>query len=81
MNENVLDQLAELCGIEPEYHDIWGRTHKVSEKTKLDLLRVMGLSVDDEASIRSTLAEKKALLRRHLLDPVLVVRGKLTDCA
>ncbi len=43
MNENVLDQLAELCGIEPEYHDIWGRTHKVSEKTKLDLLRVMGL--------------------------------------
>lgn len=74
MNENVLDQLAELCGIEPEYHDIWGRTHKVSEKTKLDLLRVMGLPVDDEASVRSALAEKKAFLWRRLLDPVLVVR-------
>jgi hypothetical protein len=42
MNENVLDQLAELCGIEPGYHDIWARTHKVSEKTKLDLFDAVG---------------------------------------
>jgi (1->4)-alpha-D-glucan 1-alpha-D-glucosylmutase len=74
MNENVLDQLAELCGIEPSYQDIWGITHKVSEKTKLGLLRAMGLSVDDEASVRSALAEKKAIFCRRLLDPVLVVR-------
>jgi hypothetical protein len=74
MNENVLNQLAELCGIEPEYHDIWGRIHKVSNKTKSDLLRAMGLPVDDEASIHSALAEKKAVFWRRLLDTVLVVR-------
>lgn len=74
MNENVLNQLAELCGIEPAYQDIWGITHKVSEKTKLGLLRAMGLSVDDEASVRFALAEKKAIFWRRLLDPVLVVR-------
>ncbi len=74
MNENVLNQLAELCGIEPEYHDIWGRIHKVSNKTKLDLLRAMGLPMDDEASINSALAGEEAVFWQRLLDPVLVVK-------
>jgi hypothetical protein len=62
MNEYILDQLCELYSIETEYNDIWGKTHKVSEKTKLDILRVMGVPLIDETSLHSALSKKKTLI-------------------
>ena len=45
----VLERLCRLCGIEPEYTDIWGMKHHVPERTLRALLSAMGHGVDNGA--------------------------------
>ena len=35
----IIDKIAAIWGIEPEYTDIWGKRHPTSRKTKLAILR------------------------------------------
>ncbi len=68
----ALDRLAQLYGIEPEYSDIWGRSHKVSDETKLALLEAMGLHVEGESHAQARIAEHEDGMYRRLVDPVVV---------
>lgn len=72
--EDALDRLCALCGIAAEYTDIWGRTHRVSARTKQALLATMGFVVETEGDLRAALEEQEARPWRQLLPPVLVVR-------
>ena len=38
-----LDRLARAHGIAPDYEDVWGRRHEVSDGTKRALLAAMGI--------------------------------------
>ena len=48
----LLDQLCDLYGVLPYYHDIWGNIHHTSDPVKRALLAAMGVAADsgDEAA-------------------------------
>lgn len=71
--ESPLDRLAQLCGIELQYQDVWGNTHTASDETKRALLEAMGFHLGDESRIEALIAEYEAQLRQRLVDPVLVI--------
>ncbi|HET8701097.1 MAG TPA: hypothetical protein VFL97_05475, partial [Nitrococcus sp.] len=73
-DQEALDRLAVLCGIAPEYIDIWGQTHLVSGATKQVLLAAMGVAVADTAQLHSSLAEHESAPWRRPLPPVWVHR-------
>ena len=74
----ALDRLAQRYGIEPEYSDIWGRSHKVSDETKLALLSAMGLHVEDASQAQALIAEHEAGIYRRLVDPVVLITPHMT---
>jgi (1->4)-alpha-D-glucan 1-alpha-D-glucosylmutase len=68
-----LDLLAEACGIESRYHDIWGRLHEVSRETQLAILSAMGLDISDDAEAEAALAALETAAWKRVLEPVQVV--------
>ncbi|MBK6631423.1 MAG: malto-oligosyltrehalose synthase [Betaproteobacteria bacterium] len=71
----ALERLAALCGIEADYHDIWGKRHLTSDRTRRMLLAAMGIAPDaDPARLAEDIENRDW---RRLLPPVRVVR--LTD--
>jgi len=62
----IIDKIAAIWGIEPEYTDIWGKHHPTSRKTKLAILRALGLRTGNLQEELSRLAG------RRFLEPVLV---------
>ncbi|WP_028989508.1 4-alpha-glucanotransferase [Thermithiobacillus tepidarius DSM 3134] len=75
MNEQeALDRLCALCGIDLAYTDIWGKTHPASDQTKRALLAAMHVPAGSEAELRQSLEELESKAWRRLLPPVLVLR-------
>ncbi len=70
---HALDRLCQLVGIAAEYIDIWGKTHRLSDETRLALLRAMGV-VRDAAEVTAALKERDEWSWRRGLAPVTVVR-------
>jgi (1->4)-alpha-D-glucan 1-alpha-D-glucosylmutase len=73
VNATALNRLCELAGIAPEYHDIWGRQHRVPDGARLALLRAMGI-VADSAGVESALEAREDAPWRRGLPPVVVQR-------
>jgi (1->4)-alpha-D-glucan 1-alpha-D-glucosylmutase len=68
----ALARLAELCGIQLHYPDIWGHDHVVSAETQAALLEAMRiLPGETEAALR----QREERRWRRVLPPVQVVRG------
>jgi 4-alpha-glucanotransferase len=70
----LLDTLAERYGVAPDYYDNWGRQHVVTPETKREILRAMGLGVQDAEALQAELTAEE---QRHWVQPcdsVLVVR-------
>ena len=64
---NPLRRLAELAGILPEYHDIWGTRHVTSDATRQALLTAMDIACGSEAEIAASLrAWQEREWMRHL---------------
>ncbi len=72
---SALDRLADLVGLEPFYHDIWGNRRETSPATKRALVGAMGLAAatDDEADASLRALEGRAWHRP--LPPVLVIEA------
>lgn len=66
--DEAVNELASLSGIEPEYYDMWGRKYVTSLETKKAILTAMGLG-DFAARLR----EKRQRPWNRLLEPVMVV--------
>lgn len=71
----ALDELAQLCGIQASYHDLWGHLHEVSEQTMRTLLGAMGIDVSSNATIGEALARRRRQRFSELLPPVAVCRS------
>lgn len=71
MTDAALDALCRLCGIEPQYHDIWGKVHRVSPEAVRALAEAMG--VDLSRGIEAAVGELERRPWRRTLDPVAVV--------
>ncbi|BAI73574.1 4-alpha-glucanotransferase (plasmid) [Azospirillum sp. B510] len=67
-----LDRLADLLGLEPHYHDIWGNRRETSSATKRALIAAMGLpaATDEEVAASLRAVERRSWTRP--LPPVLV---------
>lgn len=73
-DSEILSRLCGLCGIAPDWHDIWGNRHEVSPETKKALLAAMGVRVGSEADLADELREREDRPWRRVLPPVLVQR-------
>jgi 4-alpha-glucanotransferase len=71
-----LAQLAELCGIEPEFVDNDDSRRITSRSTTKALLTAMGWDVTSAATVSHCLREKLRESTRQLLAPVAVVRAR-----
>ena len=71
-SQTLLDRLCERYHIAPEYQDIWGQRHIVSQETRQRLLTAMDVSTDTEESMQQALSRAETAVWRRALPPVLV---------
>lgn len=73
-----LQWLASAHGIEPGFHDIWGRRHELSDAGLRALLRELGVAADCDADIDRGLAATHIRYWNRLAEPVLAVAAPAT---
>ncbi len=69
----LLDRLADQVGIQPTFHDVWGKLVAVSSATKQALLTAMGFDVSSAAAIAASLHGWEARAWARCVAPVLVL--------
>ena len=52
----VLERLAEACGIALEYRDIWGAPRRATEGTLRAILAAMGVAAESDDDARNALS-------------------------
>src|SRR5215475_2616386 len=70
--EKLLNHAAALCGIEPEYWDIFGHHHVTTSEAKQAILRAMGWNADTAEDLRRSLADRELREWRRLAPPAIV---------
>jgi (1->4)-alpha-D-glucan 1-alpha-D-glucosylmutase len=73
-----LQWLASAHGIEPGFHDIWGRGHELSDAGLRALLHELGVAADSDADVDRGLAATHVRYWRRLAEPVLPVVAPAT---
>ena len=68
-----LDRLADLVGIEPFFHDIWGNRYDVAREVKVALIAALGVAAGNEAEIAASRRALEEAPWRRLLPPVIVL--------
>src|SRR5436190_12291075 len=74
--EPIDQRLVTLCrlyDIEPQYKDVWGRTHDISTDTTRAILAAMGVELAGR-SVDELIAERRSARWRAPLAPVQVLR-------
>lgn len=70
----LLDQAADLCGIEPEYWDTWGQRHVPTDETKLAIIESLAGPCPEEAQLTRFLDGRRAAEWARLLPPSLILK-------
>jgi len=73
VSAEMIDELAELCGIIPEYYDIFGNKQVTSVETKKAILRAMKLKVDSIEEIKQEIEERRRRAWKSFIEPVKVI--------
>ncbi|PKL51496.1 MAG: 4-alpha-glucanotransferase [Nitrospira bacterium HGW-Nitrospira-1] len=68
----MINELSGLCGILPEYWDIFGKLHTASLDTKMAMLRAMKIPVASDNDIAQAIAKQKARPWESFVEPVFV---------
>ncbi|MGO9014820.1 MAG: 4-alpha-glucanotransferase [Dissulfurispiraceae bacterium] len=71
--DELIEQLSHLCGIVPEYWDIFGNRHIASIDTKKAILKSMKIDVDSTESLASAIAREQCKPWSSFIDPVKVL--------
>jgi 4-alpha-glucanotransferase len=71
--DELADQLSTLCGIVPEYWDIFGNRHVASIETKKAILGAMNIDTGSAETLAAALLEKQHKPWRSFIDPVKVM--------
>jgi 4-alpha-glucanotransferase len=72
---DLLSELAERYGIAPDYYDIWGQRHVISDDTKRAILGAMGVRAGSAGELRHALSEAVDTPWREACEPVCVARA------
>ena len=71
--DELIDELAGLFGIIPEYWDVFGTRHVASVETRKIILRAMGLKLDSADDVKAAIAEKRDRHWNSFVEPVRVI--------
>ena len=74
MIDPALAELAESCGIEPGFHDIWGVWREAGEETVRSLLAAMGIALDRPGAAQKALRKRVKARWSSMVDETLVTR-------
>jgi 4-alpha-glucanotransferase len=69
----LIDELAELCGLMPDYYDIFGNRHITPHETKKTILRAMKLRVDSSEEAAGEIEKLSRGAWQNCIDPVRVI--------
>jgi hypothetical protein len=69
----LISELSGLCGIVPEYWDIFGNKHIASIETKRAILKAMRIDADSGEGLTKEIHDRKSRLCKNLLEPVHVL--------
>ncbi len=72
-HHELISELSTLCGIVPEYWDIFGKKHETTIETMQGVLKAMGLNVDSSEDIVREIRERKARPWKDFIGPVHVI--------
>lgn len=72
-SDELIHELSGLCGILPEYWDIFGKKHVTQVNTMKAVLRAMKLRIDTADDIVMEIAEKKSQPWKNIIEPVHVL--------
>lgn len=71
--EEITDELAGLCGIIPEYYDIFGNRHTTPSEIKRAVLRAMNLKVGSGQDVAQEIHRLRRASWEGCVDPVYVI--------
>ncbi len=71
--QTLLAELSDRVGIIPEYYDIFGKKHVISEQSRLAILSAMGLQAGTPDDIRRELLKLEQRSWLRVVDPVFVI--------
>ncbi len=71
--DELINELSELCGIVPEYWDIFGKKHIPSPETKKALLKAMKIKIDSLEEIIKEINKRKWGPWKSFIEPVCVI--------
>lgn len=74
MNNEFLQSLVSLYGIETHYEDAWGKPTQVSESSQIQLLQAMGVDVSDSNTMRRAVDMEIEASWSRPFPPVIVLR-------
>ncbi|MEW6739619.1 MAG: 4-alpha-glucanotransferase [Nitrospirota bacterium] len=72
-SDELINELADICGIIPEYWDIFGNKHITPIETKKAILKAMKLDIDSDESIKNEIYAQKARPWNRFIEPVKVI--------
>jgi 4-alpha-glucanotransferase len=71
--EHLLDRAANLCGIDAQFWDIFGRLHVTSSDAKRAILHARGIDTSSTESLQRSLSQLERAEWTRLLPPAVVV--------
>lgn len=71
--EDLIDELSGLCGIVPEYWDVFGIRHVASPETRQAILRAMGMNIDSTEGLSGEIRRLRGRPWNHFVEPVKVI--------
>ena len=71
--DELINQLADICGIVPEYRDIFGKQHIALIDTKKAILRAMKIDIDSTESLAAALDREQCKSWTGFIEPVKVL--------
>jgi 4-alpha-glucanotransferase len=72
-HDELILELSALCGIVPEYWDIFGKKHETTIETRKAVLKAMGLNIDSADEIIQEIHKYKSRPWKDFVEPVQVV--------
>jgi 4-alpha-glucanotransferase len=77
--QELLRLLASRAGISPDFHDIAGILHVISDETTRAILSAMGFRVDSRETLAQELAAWDEAVWRQPCDPILILQQGYDD--
>ena len=71
--DDLINELSDICGIEPEYWDIFGKKHTASIDTRKAVLRAMRLNIETAEDIANEIRKRRWKSWIGFLEPVHVI--------